>query len=214
MSNRPHASRHPAGLALSSAIGASALLVPALAAAHTGHAAANAAYATGFFSGFLHPLGGLDHLLAMVAVGLFAAFLGGRALWLVPAAFLGTMVAGGLLALAGIALPMVELGIALSVLVLGLAVAFRIRPATLGAMALVGFFALFHGHAHGAEMPAAASGLAYVGGFLLATALLHGAGMLAGGFAGLSVSRHVVHAHRAGGAVIAVLGAGMLAGMI
>ncbi|MFC3225857.1 HupE/UreJ family protein [Marinibaculum pumilum] len=214
MSNRIHASRRPARLALSSAIGASVLLAPALAAAHTGHAAAAGAYATGFFSGFLHPLGGLDHLLAMVAVGLFAAILGGRALWLVPAAFLGTMVAGGLLALAGITLPFVELGIALSVLVLGLALAFRIRLATLGAMALVGFFALFHGHAHGAEMPAAASSLAYVGGFLLATALLHGAGMLVGGLAGLGVSRHVVHAHRVGGTAIAVLGAFMLAGMI
>ena len=116
----------------------------------------------------------------MVAVGLYAAMLGGRALWLVPAAFLGAMALGGALGMAGYGLPYTEIGIAVSVIVLGLAIAFRIGLPTLAAMALVGCFAIFHGHAHGAEMPQTLSGYEYAAGFLLATALLHGAGIAIG----------------------------------
>jgi urease accessory protein len=146
-----------------------ASISPAL--AHTGHGASS------FLQGLAHPLGGLDHVLAMVAVGLYAAILGGRALWLVPAAFLGTMALGGALGVAGYGLPYTEIGIALSVIVLGLAIALRISLPTLAAMALVGVFAIFHGHAHGAEVPQTLSGHEYAAGFLLATALLHGVGI-------------------------------------
>jgi urease accessory protein len=143
--------------------------------AHPGHGDAG-----GFTHGFMHPVGGLDHVLAMIAVGLFAAHLGGRALGLVPATFVAVMAAGGALGMAGIAVPFVETGIALSVVVLGLAVALRMSVPTLAAMALVGLFAVFHGHAHGAEMPQDASGFGYAAGFMLATALLHGAGIALG----------------------------------
>ena len=147
-------------------------LLPTAALAHVG-----VGDTSGFAHGFLHPVSGIDHVLAMVAVGLFAAQLGGRALWLVPAAFVGTMALGGVLGLAGVALPFVEIGIALSVVVLGLAIASGWNHSLVVAMALVGFFAVFHGHAHGAEMPETASGLLYGLGFLLATATLHGAGV-------------------------------------
>lgn len=149
-----------------------AALAPSAAFAHTGVGDVH-----GFAHGFLHPLSGLDHVLAMVAVGLFAAQRGGRALWLVPLAFLGMMIAGGALGAAGVGLPYVEAGIALSVVVLGAAVALRLDLPTTLAMALVGVFAVFHGHAHGAEMPETASGLAYGAGFIGATALLHAVGL-------------------------------------
>jgi len=150
------------------------VLVPGVALAHPGHGDA------GFTHGFAHPLSGLDHVLAMLAVGLYAALLGGRALWLVPASFVAMMAVGGALGMAGIALPYTEAAIALSVIVLGLAVALRVSLPTLVAMALVGTFAVFHGHAHGAEMPQAASGYAFAAGFVLATALLHGVGIALG----------------------------------
>lgn len=185
------------------------LLFATAAEAHTG-----AGGTSGLAYGFLHPLGGLDHLLAMVGVGLLAAFLGGRALWLVPAAFLVMMAAGGLLGIAGAGLPFVELGIALSIVVIGGALAWgRSLPLAL-AMALVGFFAVFHGHAHGAEMPAAASGLAYGLGFLAATAALHGAGLALG----LGLDRLAGAASRtlarAGGAVVGLSGLAILAGAL
>ncbi|MBK1670948.1 urease accessory protein [Rhodovibrio sodomensis] len=143
--------------------------------AHTG-----AMTAGGFLTGFLHPIGGLDHVLAIVTVGLLAFHVGGRATWLVPASFVGMMVVGGALGAAALALPLVEFGIVLSVVVLGAMVASgRAMPAVL-AIAVVGAFAVFHGHAHGTEMPGAASGMAYGLGFVLATALLHAAGLLAG----------------------------------
>jgi urease accessory protein len=145
------------------------------AAAHPGHGDAG-----GFAHGFLHPLGGLDHVLAMVAVGLYAALLGGRALWLVPATFVTVMALGGALGAAGYALAYPEIGIALSIVVLGLAVALRISVPTLAAMVLAGVFAMFHGHAHGAEMPQDVSGYEYAAGFLAATALLHCAGIALG----------------------------------
>jgi len=177
------------------------------AAAHPGHADAG-----GFTHGFLHPLGGFDHVLAMVAVGLYAALLGGRALWLVPATFVAVMALGGALGAAGYALPSVEIGIALSVVVLGAVVALRVSLPTLAAMVLVGAFAVFHGHAHGAEMPQDLSGYEYAAGFLAATALLHGAGIALGlGMGKLSGFGGRV-AQAAGGAV-ALAGLALLAGV-
>ncbi|MBK1698167.1 HupE/UreJ family protein [Rhodovibrio salinarum] len=151
------------------------VLTASSATAHTG-----AMTTGGFTTGFLHPIGGLDHVLAMVTVGLLAFHMGGRATWAVPASFVGMMVVGGVLGAAAITLPLVELAIVLSVVVLGAIVASgRALPSIL-AIAVVGVFAVFHGHAHGAEMPVAASGITYGLGFVLATALLHGAGLLAG----------------------------------
>ena len=123
--------------------------------------------------GLSHPLGGLDHILAMVAVGMFAANLGRRAVWAVPLTFMSLMTLGGALGIAGIAVPFVEFGIALSIVVLGLAVAAKWNWPLAAAMALVGVFAVFHGHAHGAEMPVDAAGAEYAAGFILATGVLH-----------------------------------------
>jgi urease accessory protein len=188
-------------------IAAAAILVaiPGAALAHPGPDAG------GFAHGVMHPLGGLDHLLAMVAVGLYAALLGGRALWLVPATFVGVMALGGALGAAGYPLPHVETGIALSVIVLGLAVALRANLPTLAAMALAGLFAIFHGHAHGAEMPADAAAVSYSAGFMLATALLHGAGIAIGLAAGRLAERGSRAIRLAGGAV-ALAGVVILAG--
>lgn len=134
-----------------------------------------------FSLGFLHPIGGIDHVLAMVAVGLFAANLGGAALWLVPSAFVGTMIFGGALGYFGWSLPMVEEGIGLSVVVMGLAIALGVRLPTIAAMALVGIFAVFHGHAHGTEgIGLGVSFLPYVAGFVVATTLLHVSGIALG----------------------------------
>jgi len=134
----------------------------------------------GFGDGFLHPLTGWDHLLAMIAVGLWAAQHRGRAIWLIPLSFVGVMLLGGILGVTGITMPGAELAIAISVLVLGGLVATVTRFTPSLSMALVGFFALFHGYAHGHEMPAAAGALSFSVGFVLATALLHGLGMAAG----------------------------------
>ncbi|MDO9468717.1 MAG: HupE/UreJ family protein [Thiobacillus sp.] len=148
------------------------------ASAHTGSHTV-----TGFVSGLTHPLLGLDHLLAMIAIGLWAAQQGGRALWAVPAAFVGAMVLGGSLALSGMALPHVETAIAASVLVLGLLIATRRQWTVPLGMALAAGFAVFHGYAHGLEMPLAASPMLYALGFVLATVFLHVAG-IAGHHAG------------------------------
>ena len=184
-------------------------LAPAIASAHTGIGAT-----TGFLHGFWHPIGGIDHVLAMVAVGLFAAQLGGRALWAVPATFVAVMATGGALGMAGVALPAVEVGIALSVLVLGLLVlAGRRWPLGL-AMALVAVFAVFHGHAHGAEMPIDASGLSYGLGFMLATALLHLAGIGLGIGLGRLAATEGGRLIQASGAAIALAGVVLLAGAL
>ncbi|MHB1216095.1 MAG: HupE/UreJ family protein [Thiobacillus sp.] len=142
---------------------------------------------TGFAGGLAHPLLGVDHLLAMIAVGLWAAQQGGRALWAVPAAFVGTMGLGGALAWSGGALPQVEGIIALSVLVLGLLIATRRQWPVAAGMAVAAAFALFHGNAHGLEMPQATSPMAYALGFVLATVFLHGVGI-----AGSLLGRHAV----------------------
>ncbi|MFV7772363.1 HupE/UreJ family protein [Shewanella marisflavi] len=127
----------------------------------------------GFMTGFNHPVLGFDHLLAMLSVGLLSTQLGGRAIWTVPLAFMAFMLFGGILGLYGVALPFVELGIALSVLLLGLAIALGRQIPLLLAMGFVGLFAIFHGHAHGAEMPALTSPVLYALGFLSGTAVIH-----------------------------------------
>ncbi|HEX8417315.1 MAG TPA: HupE/UreJ family protein [Methylobacterium sp.] len=186
-----------------------ALLFATPALAHTGQDDAS-----GLVHGFLHPIGGLDHVLAMVAVGLIAAQLGGRALRLVPVAFLAMMALGGALGAAGLALPFVEFGIALSVVVLGVLVALNLPLPIAGSMILVGAFATFHGYAHGAEMPAAASGLAYGLGFVAATALLHAAGIGLGLLAGRSGGALGRPALQVGGAGLAAAGAALLVGAL
>jgi len=140
--------------------------------AHTGGASVS-----GLAAGFGHPFSGLDHILAMIAVGIWASILSGRALWLVPASFVLAMVFGGVVAFSGLGIPAVEIGIVGSVIALGILIAFNVRlPVALG-MAAVAVFALFHGHAHGAEMMAGSSGLTYALGFALATSGLHLAGI-------------------------------------
>jgi len=186
-----------------------AVLIASPAFAHTG-----VGETTGFVHGFMHPIGGLDHVLAMVAVGLFAALLGGRALWLVPLSFVTMMAMGGLLAARGIGLPFVELGIGLSVVAFGAAIAFRLNVSAAVAMAFVGFFAIFHGHAHGAEMPDTASGLEYGVGFLLATASLHVCGIGVGAALGMSGVPGTLQVARIAGAAIALAGVSILSGLI
>ncbi|HMF01261.1 MAG TPA: HupE/UreJ family protein [Terriglobia bacterium] len=180
-------------------------LVPVAASAHVG-----AGDTHGFVHGFSHPLSGIDHILAMVAVGLFAAHLGGRALWLVPLTFVSVMALAGIAGMAGVQLPFVEIGIGMSVIVFGLVVALQLSVPTLVAMGLVGFFAIFHGHAHGMEMPQGVSGLFYGAGFICATKLLHALGVGLGltiGKTGQVYSRRIV---QIGGGVIAIAGASIL----
>jgi urease accessory protein len=178
------------------------------------HAHTGAGATMGFTHGFGHPFSGLDHILAMVSVGLFAARLGGKARWLVPSAFVAMMTFGGMLGMASVHVPFVELGIAASVVVLGAAVALELNVPTMAAMALVGFFAVFHGHAHGAEMPSAASGLTYALGFMAATSILHGIGIGIGMAIGRSnTSASSAFARLAGGAM-AVAGVGIITGYV
>jgi urease accessory protein len=177
--------------------------------AHGGHSEP-----AGFVHGFMHPLGGLDHILAMVAVGVFAFVLGGRALWLVPLTFVAAMIAGFGLGLTGLDLPFVELAIAASSIVIGAAAALgRPMPVT-AAAALVGVFALFHGHAHGAEIPAGGDAFAYALGFAGATALLHGAGIGAALGSARLLQRHGRTGARFAGGAFALGGVGLLAGWL
>jgi urease accessory protein len=144
--------------------------------AHTGHGAT-----TGFVSGFAHPLGGLDHVLAMTAVGLWAGSLGRRAITGLPASFLGAMALGFCAALIGSGIPMIEVGITASVLGLGLAVLLNLQPSLILAAGTCGIFGMFHGFAHGAEIAPAVSAVDYGAGFLLASALLLGCGIVLDG---------------------------------
>lgn len=164
----------------------------------------------GFMSGFNHPVLGFDHLLAMLSVGMLSTQLGGRAIWTVPLAFVTFMLVGGLLGLYAIAVPFVEIGIALSVLLLGLAIAFDRQLPLLFAMAFVGVFAIFHGHAHGTEMPALASPMLYALGFLCGTAVIHLGGVMIGlGMQRITGQRKLM---RISGAAIAAMGGYLLAG--
>ncbi len=138
---------------------------------------------SGLWDGLTHPITGLDHICAMVGVGLWAAQRGGRSIWLIPLAFLTVMAIGGVLGTMAVSIPFVERGIVASVLILGILIAATIRLPLLASVLIVGAFALFHGHAHGAEMLHTASGLLYGIGFLLTTALLHLVGIAIGWFA-------------------------------
>jgi urease accessory protein len=154
---------------------AAATLAPALALAHeeTGQAA-------GFLAGLAHPVSGMDHVFAMIAVGLWGAVLGPPAIWVLPVAFPLVMALGGLLGLLGIPVPGVEIGIAISAVVLGAMVLAQARPPIWLAALIVAFFAVFHGHAHGRELPEGANALLYSFGFVVATGLLHAVGILLG----------------------------------
>ncbi|UCD82156.1 MAG: HupE/UreJ family protein [Desulfobacterales bacterium] len=154
--------------------------------------------AQGFLTGVHHPVSGLDHVLAMIAVGLWGAQLGLPAVWLLPVAFPMMMAFGGFLGLLGLPLPGVEIGIALSAMLLGFMVAQEVKPSLVAAVLIVAFFAVFHGHAHGTELPAGQSGLLYSIGFVAATGLLHGVGIAIG----------LVHRWQAGR--LALRGAGSL----
>ncbi len=163
----------PPGLAPAMALVLSLVALPAWAHAPAGSA-------EGFVSGLLHPVSGLDHVLAMVAVGLWGAQLGTPAIWLLPVTFPLMMAVGGFLGLLGVPLPGVEVGIAASAIVLGAAVASESKPPLPLVALLVAVFALFHGHAHGTELPAGQSGLLYSVGFVVATGGLHAAGIATG----------------------------------
>ena len=173
------------------------LLWPVTAFAHT-----RGGEAIGFVSGFEHPISGIDHVLAMVAVGLWGAQLGPPAVWLLPVTFPMVMAFGGMLGLMGLKLPGVEVCIALSAIALGLMVLREAKPNLLAAAFLVGFFAIFHGHAHGTELPVGANGLLYSLGFVIATGLLHATGIAIG----------TIHRWPKGRVVLRVAGAVVMAG--
>ncbi len=162
---------------------AALMAMTGLAQAHPGHDN------SGFLNGFIHPFTGIDHIMAMVAVGLFAAMLGGRARYLVPTSFVAMMTVGAGLALSGFVVPYVEIGIFASVIVLSAVIALRWNTSLSVAMGLCGFFAVFHGFAHGSEMPVDATGFGYGVGFVIATAMLHAVGLSAGVFAGLKAAK-------------------------
>jgi len=185
----------------------SLLIFMPLASAHTDAASLSG----GFMSGFMHPISGLDHVVAMVAVGLWGAFLGKPAIWILPIVFPLVMAFGGALGVAGVPIPYIETGIALSGLLLGLAVAFAVRPPIWIAAVIVGAFAIFHGHAHGTELPNATNPLIFSIGFVIGTGLLHLAGIAIGELTRWSWGIYVV---RAGGGVIALIGLGFLTGAI
>jgi urease accessory protein len=157
-----------------------AVLVPLLSWAQPAFAHVQKGEAVGFLTGFRHPISGLDHVLAMVAVGLWGAQLGAPAIWLLPVAFPMVMAVGGMLGLVGVPLHGIECGIAASAILLGVAVMLEARPPLAVAAALVGFFAIFHGHAHGTELPPGQSALLYSMGFVIATGCLHAAGIAIG----------------------------------
>jgi urease accessory protein len=175
------------------------LVLTAPALAHTG-----AGVTLGLQSGLLHPITGLDHVAAMVAVGLWGAQLGAPAIWVLPITFPLVMALGGLVGVAGVLLAFPEEAVALSGVVLGVLVALQVRPALWIAAVVVGVFAIFHGYAHGRELPDAADPLAFGVGFVVATGLLHLCGILIGLLVRLPVGERVI---RGCGAAIGCVGA-------
>lgn len=182
-----------------------------LACASVSNAHEGAGLAGGFVSGLLHPVLGWDHVVAMIAVGLWGAFLGSPAIWILPVVFPLVMAFGGALGVIGIPIPAVETGIALSAVVLGAMVTFAARPPIWFAAVIVGAFAIFHGHAHGTELPNAANALAYSIGFVIATGLLHLFGIAFGLLTRWPAGKIAV---RAGGGLIALAGVGFLTGVM
>ena len=170
-----------------------------LSSAQVAQAHVETGQASGFVSGFSHPLFGLDHVVAMIAVGLWGSQLGIPALWLLPVTFPIVMAFGGMLGMLGVTLPGAEVGIAMSAVLLGAVVLMRMRPPLIAAALLVGCFAIFHGYAHGTELPAGQSGLLYSLGFVMATGCLHAIGIAIGLLHGWPWGRGLVQA--AGGLV-------------
>lgn len=193
------------GLALASAV--LMLLGPDFAFAHDETGAAGG----GFITGFLHPILGWDHVAAMVAVGLWGAFLGPPAIWLLPVTFPLVMALGGVLGIVGVPIPGIEFGIAASALIIGAAILLAWQAPLVVAAVIVGFFAIFHGHAHGTEMPGSASPFAYATGFVIGTGLLHLAGIALGSLTSWQPGRLAV---RVAGGVIALAGLGFITGAI
>ena len=183
------------------------LLYTGMAWAHGDHGDAAPLGGGSFMTGFLHPFTGWDHVVAMVAVGLWGAFLGRPAIWVLPIVFPLVMAFGGFLGLVGVPIPGIEVGIALSAVVLGLMVAAAARPPLWVAAVLVGGFAIFHGHAHGTELPSAADPLLYSLGFVLATGLMHAGGIAFGLLTRWPAGRWAV---RAGGGLIGLVGLSFL----
>ena len=181
------------------------LLCTGLSHAHSGEGIVG-----GFLAGFMHPLSGLDHLLAMVAVGIWGATLGRPLLLTLPIVFPMLMVAGGVLGIANVPLPYVEPGIAMSVVVLGLAIATAWRAPEAVAIAIVAVFGIFHGFAHGKELPESAAPAAYAAGFVICTGLLHLVGISVGALKALPRGMQLL---RASGALIAATGVWILVGM-
>jgi urease accessory protein len=177
--------------------------LPVLLQAETAFAHAQQGAAAGLLAGLAHPVSGLDHVLAMVAVGLWGAQLGAPAIWLLPVAFPLMMAIGGMLGLMGLPLPGIEHGIAASAILLGAAVMFAARPPLGLAAVLVAFFAIFHGHAHGTELPPGQSAFAYSMGFVIATGGLHAAGIGIGTVQGSAWGQKLL---RVAGAVVAAGG--------
>ena len=188
---------HPAR-SLPSAAALLVLAAPSVALAHAGGSAA------GMLSGLGHPVSGFDHVIAMIAVGLWGAQLGPPAVWVLPLTFPLMMAFGGMLGLIGLPLPGVEIGIALSAVLLGAAVATEWRPPLALAIVFVGVFAIFHGHAHGTELPPGQSGLLYSLGFVISTGLLHALGIAIGLVHRWAVGRGAL---RVGGALVSLGGA-------
>ena len=189
---------------------AAALLLPVPAFAHVGVGST-----ASFAAGVAHPFSGLDHMTVMVAVGLWAALKGGRALWVWPAAFVGVMLVGGALgmsqSLAHVAVPLVEPGILASVVALGLMVALAVDLPVWAGAAIVAVFALLHGHAHGSEVAETVSGAEYMAGFALATATLHLTGI---GFAQMMTRAQLRPAIRIAGVACVAVGTGLMAGLL
>jgi urease accessory protein len=160
----------------------------------------------GFSSGFFHPFSGLDHLLAMVAVGIISTQISNKAIWKLPVAFVIFMVIGGLIAFGGLMIPLTEIGIAISVLIFGVFIAFSKKVSLKWAIACVALFAIFHGHAHGTEIPIIASPLLFAIGFILSTVILHISGVMIGHYASKTeVSTNVLRYTGAGIGIIGIV---------
>ncbi|MBO9451413.1 HupE/UreJ family protein [Tropicibacter sp. R16_0] len=181
------------------------LSFPGMSMAHSGDG-----YGGGFVAGFTHPVLGWDHVAAMVAVGLWGAFLGAPAIWTLPIVFPLVMALGAVAGIVGIPVPGVETGIALSAVVLGLMIVFALKPAVWISAVIVGVFAIFHGYAHGTELPATVNAFAYAVGFVIATGLLHLCGIAFGMLVKWPVGRVAV---RGAGGLISLAGLAFLTGV-